>query len=239
MRSITAAIMQPYLFPYIGYFQLINAVDVFVFYDDVNFIKRGWINRNQILINGKANMFTVPLVKASQNKLINEIELAIDPNWISGFYTTINLNYRKAPYFDETFHLIQKVFSESYSSIAELAKASIMSVSEYIDINTDFLIASQLDYDRSLKGQDRILNLCEKLNAKKYINPINGKDLYSQDKFQTKGIELNFIRTSEIHYMQFEPDIFVPNLSIIDVLMFNSREKIREDLLGKFNLEKE
>src|SRR5690606_3799363 len=97
------AIMQPYLFPYLGYFQLINAVETFVFYDDVNFIKRGWINRNQILVDNKAALFTVPLKKASQNKLINEIDMAIDEKWLSQFFKTIEQNYKNAPYFDDTF----------------------------------------------------------------------------------------------------------------------------------------
>src|SRR5690606_22549366 len=132
------AIMQPYIFPYIGYFQLIDAVDSFVFYDDVNFIKRGWINRNQILIDGEAVLFSIPLKKASQNKLINEIETFIDEKWVSQFYKTIEQNYKNAPFFNETFQILKKIFEMGHTQISALAIESVLQVSRYLQLNTQF-----------------------------------------------------------------------------------------------------
>lgn len=102
------AVMQPYLFPYIGYFQLLNAVDMFVVFDDVNFIKKGWINRNNILVNRQKYLFTVPLKDASQNKLIKEVQIA-DDGWQEKFLKTVAQSYKKAEFFDEAFALIEKL----------------------------------------------------------------------------------------------------------------------------------
>ena len=139
---MSIAIMQPYIFPYLGYFQLINAVDDFVFYDDVHFIKRGWINRNQILVNGNEFLFSVPLIKASQNKLINEIEVKLDEKWLVQFYLTLEQNYVHAPYFKETFQLIKGVFSSEFITISDLAIASVKLVTEYLGLKTKFDISS-------------------------------------------------------------------------------------------------
>ena len=130
--------MQPYIFPYIGYFQLINAVDKFVFYDDVNFIKRGWINRNKILVNKEEKLFTIPVLKASQNKLINEIEVEIDEKWLQKFNTTLEQCYKKAPFFESTYQLIQDVFSTKHETIAELAIDTIVKISNHLELTTVF-----------------------------------------------------------------------------------------------------
>ena len=143
---MSIAIMQPYIFPYLGYFQLINAVDDFVFYDDVHFIKRGWINRNQILVNGNEFLFSVPLIKASQNKLINEIEVKLDEKWLVQFYLTLEQNYVHAPYFKETFQLIKRVFSSEFITISDLAIASVKLVTEYIGLKTKLDIKPDILY---------------------------------------------------------------------------------------------
>src|SRR5690554_4605276 len=142
------AIMQPYIFPYIGYFQMIKAVDKFVFYDDVNFIKKGWINRNRILVNGKDFMFTIPLEKTSQNNLILEshIKQEVYTEWRNKIYITLEQNYKSSPYYNDTIELITKVFNQNKISISELAIESIKKVSEYLGLNTIFLKSSD-NYD--------------------------------------------------------------------------------------------
>lgn len=221
------AIMQPYIFPYIGYFQMIKAVDKFVFYDDVNFIKKGWINRNRILVNGKDFMFTIPLEKTSQNNLILEshIKQEVYTEWRNKIYITLEQNYKSSPYYNDTIELITKVFNQNKISISELAIESIKKVSEYLGLNTIFLKSSDNYDNRGLGRKERLIDICKRENATHYINAIGGQELYSKDSFEENDIKLGFIKPMPISYKQFD-NAFLPWLSIIDVLMFNSKEEI-------------
>ncbi|TDX58918.1 WbqC family protein [Orenia marismortui] len=225
------AIMQPYLFPYIGYFQLLNRVDKFVLYDDANYINRGWINRNRILLNGKAKMITLPLNGASQNKLINEISIHNGKREKKKFLKTIRHAYTNSPYYNQVFPLIEEIMSNDEENIAKFIEYSLKRIGDYLDYNTDFIISSELGKNNSLKGEDKILDICQLLKADIYINPIGGRDLYSKDRFIGEGIELYFIQTNKIRYSQNNEN-FIPNLSIIDTLMFNSKNKVKDFLEG-------
>lgn len=226
---MTLAVMQPYIFPYLGYFQLVNAVDTFVFFDDVNFINKGWINRNQLLNNDRSQRFTVSLSKASQNKKINEIHLADFPNWKSNFLKTVELNYKKAPQFKFVFGWLNDFFLKDYLLINELATESIVAVSRLLGLRTEFNRSSALSYlNGSVQtGEQKIIRICKILGADKYINLMNGKDLYNEQNFADENIRLRYIKIDDLAYEQFGKDVFVPNLSIIDVLMFNRVEKIK------------
>lgn len=229
------AIMQPYVFPYIGYFQLIEAVDTFVFLDDVNFIKKGWINRNRILINHKDALFTIPLKKASQNKLINEVEVLIDNNWVEQFYKTLEHNYKNAPNFNETFELVQVIFSSKYSTISDLAINSVKHICLNLGIDKNFQLSSNL-YGNT-KGQEkseRLINIVKQSNNRHYINPKGGVAMYDKEYFKLNEVELSFIDNELLSYKQFN-NSFVEGLSIIDVLMFNSNQEIVE-LLKQYKL---
>ncbi|GGB08612.1 WbqC family protein [Puia dinghuensis] len=227
------AIMQPYIFPYIGYYQLINAVERFVIYDDVNFINRGWINRNNILVNNKACLFTIPLKDASQNRLIRDIELSAGAG-NAKLLKTIEQAYKKAPEFRQVYPLISDILQSNAGTIGELAWLSLRSVAEYLGMATEFIRTSS-DYNNShLKAQERILDICTKEKAHHYINPIGGMEIYSRELFQDSGIKLNFIRTLPLAYPQFNNE-FISNLSIIDVLMFNPKDKINA-LLNSYEL---
>jgi len=227
--------MQPYLFPYLGYFQLIHAVDKFVLLDDVNFINKGWINRNRILVNGKEYTFTVSLVDASQNKLIKDIDIVSDDKWKGKFLKTVEMSYKKAPFAADVYPKIERVINSEFRKISEVIAYSLDVVMEYIGIETELVRTSSV-YDRThLKGEQRILAICEAEKASRYINLIGGKELYSQDTFKAAGIELRFLRSSLPEYDQKVPT-FMPGLSIIDIMMFNSPLKIRE-MLDKYTLE--
>ncbi len=227
---MTAAVMQPYLFPYIGYFQMINAVDVFVFYDDVNFIKGGWINRNKLLMNGSDKLFTVPLRDASSFKLIKEVEINADVPGYSKILTTIGQNYRKAPFFSEVFPMIENVLRLQNVTIGDLAIASIQAVHEYLGITTILKRCSQdFAHTKGLERAERLIAICKQTGAEQYINAIGGQELYTKEYFASQGIDLRFIKSKPIEYKQFDNE-FVPWLSIIDVLMFNSVEDIRKML---------
>jgi hypothetical protein len=226
------AIMQPYIFPYIGYFQMVNAVDKFVFYDDVNYINRGWINRNRILINNEPKYITVELIKASQNKLINEIEVG---NNINKLINSISLAYKKAPYYKEVFPVIENCLNYQTNLISELAIQSVISVSEYLNLPTQFEVSSELYADsKGIDKADRLIHICKKNDATHYINAIGGIELYNKEYFSGKNITLKFIKCYLSSYKQFN-DEFVPGLSIIDVLMFNDIESCQK-ILNQFEL---
>lgn len=228
-------IMQPYFFPYIGYWQLISAVDTFVIYDDVNYIQQGWINRNKILVNGATCFFTLTLNHASSFKRINEIEILNYERCKKKLLATIQSAYGKAPYFSRIYSLIKETFNVENSNLSQLLTKQILLVSQYLDIKTKFVLSSELNKDCTLKGEEKVIDICKLMGAKCYINAIGGKTLYSKEHFEQEKIELSFLSPGEIQYIQFKKNIFIKNLSIIDVMMFNSREEI-DDMLGAYTL---
>lgn len=228
--------MQPYIFPYIGYFQLINAVDKFIFYDDVNFIKKGWINRNRILLGGNDFSFAIPLTKVSQNININKtyIDIQLYAEWKKKFNQTLIYGYKKAPFFAQISSLVNEILNNDCLTISELAVESVVNISSYLDIKTEFVTSSERYENKNLKRQDRLLDICKVENANNYINALGGKELYKKEDFIANGVKLDFIKTLPIEYEQFRNE-FIPWLSIIDVLMFNDVEKIKL-MLNQFEL---
>jgi hypothetical protein len=232
---MSIGIVQPYLFPYLGYFQLISEVETFVFYDDVNFITQGWINRNKVLVNGKANYFTIPCKNASQNKLINEVKHAMTDKKRGKLLRKIKFSYSNAPFFDDIFPIVENVLHTKSSHIADLAMQSIRQTVGYLNLDTTFKISSEEYHNTGLGKAERLIDICKQEKKTTYINPTGGKDLYDKEEFRSEGITLQFIEPSLEKYKQFDND-FIPGLSIIDVMMFNAPEKIRTDLLTAFNL---
>lgn len=222
-------IMQPYFMPYIGYFQLIAAVDIFVVYDNIKYTKKGWINRNRILMNGEDLIFSLPLKNSSDNLDIINRELS------SGFDRSkllrqLNGAYRKAPYFNETFQLLERIVNCEYTNLFQYIHYSLTEICFHLGIDTEIRISSDIVTDHTLKGEERVLNLCQTLGAKTYINSIGGINLYSKDVFSSSGTKLRFIKSNPISYQQFEA-AFVPWLSIIDVMMFNTVKQINKYLM--------
>jgi hypothetical protein len=232
------AVMQPYIFPYLGYFQLIKAVDEFVFYDDVNFIKQGWINRNQILNKNTALGFSIPLEKISSYKTIKETHINLNSyaKWKKKFLRTLEQNYLKAPYFDAIYNLVYRIIdSPESNSIADLAIKSNEQIANYLDIQTKFIKSSeQFSDSRSLERTHRLFNICHKQHADTYVNALGGQDLYQKSDFASNDLRLYFLKATLKSYKQFDGD-FVSGLSIIDVLMFNSKDQCLE-LLNDYKL---
>ena len=222
-------IMQPYFMPYIGYWQLMNAVDRYVIYDDVNFIKGGWINRNKILIEGQEKYFNVQMIGAGSYKKINEVKVDLKNEVIEKKIRTIKNAYGKAPYFKSVFPIIQDILLNPRDNLAEYLTNSILVVHEYLDMKSEIFISSQIEKDNEKRGTNKVIDLCKKLNGDVYYNAIGGQKLYSYSEFDKNEITLKFIKTRQINYQQFK-ESFVPNLSIIDVMMFNSRERVKEYL---------
>jgi hypothetical protein len=225
------AIMQPYLFPYLGYIQLIHAVDAFVIYDDVNYIKRGWINRNNILNQGRSQLITLEVSGGSQNRLINQVRVGANRK---SFLENIRHSYTRAPQFREVFPLIEKILLQGESNLALFLARGLFSVCDYLGLHPIWHMSSDIEKDSSLHGQDKIVSICESLGASHYINLPGGRKLYDAEMFHEKGIELSFIESMPVVYPQFGGSA-VTGLSIIDVMMFNDRDKCRS-LLSEYRL---
>lgn len=231
---MTLSIMQPYLFPYIGYFQLMQAADKFVVYDDVNFINRGWINRNRLLINSREFLFSVPIKEASQFRKINELVIDDSQRWREKLLKTIAQGYKKAPHFDHVFQVVSRIVYSPTEKLNELLFSNLQEIAAYLQLPIQLVETSAIYQNHHLKAQERILDICKKEEANRYVNAIGGQELYDKETFNSQGITLQFQQSHKVEYQQFGND-FVPCLSIIDVLMFNSIEQT-QDLLKAYNL---
>jgi len=232
---------QPYLFPYLGYFQLINAVDYFGVADDVQYIKQGWITSNGILQNNKNSTFSFSVKKDSYEKNINQRYFTDNFDYEKKkFVKTLNQSYSKAPLFDQTIELITSILSYEERNIALFLKYQLKQICRFLEIETVFIDSDQWQLnndDSSLDSQERLLKKLSNLShlgTKTYINPIGGAKLYNKNNFLSKGINLKFLKMDDIIYKQFNSN-FTPNLSIIDVLMFNERESVKK-MLDRYQL---
>ena len=224
------AIMQPYLFPYIGYFQLIQAVDEFIIYDNIQYSKKGWVNRNRILVNGKDAYLTLSLKKDSDYLNIKDRVLA--DNWNlerKKIVNGIRAAYSKAPCFPKVFPLLEEILNHQNQNLFEFILNSIKQINQYLEIATPLIISSSIQINHDLKSQNKVLALCKARHATTYINPIGGIDLYDKDVFNSEGLQLQFLKADNIIYPQFQND-FIPFLSIIDVMMFNTRDELLKAL---------
>lgn len=228
------AIMQPYFMPYIGYFQLIAAVDQFIVYDNIKYTKKGWINRNRILQSGQDAIFSLPLKGGSDSLDVSERELADEFNK-NKLLNQFKGAYRHAPYFNETLSLLEDIVRYEDANLFRYLHHSIVKICEHLGVNTPIKISSDIAIDHSLKSQDKVLALCKAAGATTYINTIGGAELYSREAFGERGIELKFIKSKPFEYAQFGNE-FVPWLSIIDVIMFNRMDIVRNAVMHKFDI---
>lgn len=217
----TIAVMQPYFLPYIGYFQLIAAADKFVVLDDVNYINRGWVNRNRLLMNGAAHTFTVPLRGASQNRLICDIELVNEPGWRDKLLRAIRQAYGRAPYYVQVAGMLESVVNYPSIQLDAFLLNSVREIMRYLSLEVELVNTSSNYRNASLKGQERILDICRQEQADVYINPIGGITLYDRDIFLQQGVQLHFLRPRPTNYRQGKAE-HVPWLSMVDVLMYNN-----------------
>ena len=221
------AIMQPYLFPYLGYFQLMDASDQFLLLDDVNYIKRGWVNRNNILLQEKPFRFTLPLQKVSQNKKINETLIAADAKWKNRFMATLHMAYHQSPYYTEVVELISAVIYYDEIRLSLFLQNSLEMIAAFMGMEARIISLSSAGAGTSLKGQERIFDLCSTMKANEYINLPGGKHLYRPEEFAGRSVRLLFIEPHLPVYSQRHKQAFIPGLSIIDVLMNNAKESAR------------
>lgn len=223
------SIMQPYLFPYIGFFQLMSSCDMFVIYDDVQYIQGGWINRNRILIDGEPQWITLPVANADYHLPINQRDYLLDDRLAPKFRRRIVGAYASAPYFENVMPIIDEILMQDDSNVARFNTHQLMKISSYIGIDTKIVISSSIDKDLGLTAQERVIDLCENLGAHSYINPIGGLTLYQPYRFCEAGLELRFLQSMASEYPQYDGP-HVKSLSIIDVLMFNDLPTIKSML---------
>ncbi len=214
------AIMQPYLFPYIGYFQLIMSSDIFVIYDDVNFIKQGYINRNNILFNSCVQRITLPVLKASSNKYINQLSFSGD---VENILITIRQAYCKSKYFNQVFPIIENILRFENRSIPHLIRYSLDSIFNYLGLYKKIIFSSDLNYDRGKSASEKLVSICKSIDCNFYINSPGGRMLYDKTMFEPFGVELKFIEPIIKPYPQLNTNDFISHLSIIDILMNNDR----------------
>ena len=219
--------MQPYFFPYIGYFQLIHAADVFVIYDDVNFMKKGWINRNILKVNGEDKRFTFPIEKVSQNKKIMDLKLAKDELWWTKFSKNLELNFSYSPFYQETMDLYNAIKDFPERNLAAFVGNSIVRICTHLNLSTKIVFASEFNILDSVVGESRIMYICKQLGATTYINAINGQSLYSKPNFAEQSLELKFIKLKKDEFI----NSFDPYLSTLQALM----EFGKKSYLSKLN----
>jgi len=228
-------IMQPYFLPYLGYWQLINHVDKFVLYDTIQYTKKGWITRNRYLLNGKDEMFSLSVKRASSDLDVAERELADDFDR-EKLLRSLKGAYSKAPYFKENFSLIEDIIKATENNLFFYIEQSIYKICKALNITTPILKSSDLKQcSRDLKGKDRVIDICKALGAKDYINPIGGIELYNKDEFEAEGIDLKFMRSLPMAYSCFGQEC-IPHMSILDLMMFNSLDQIKASI-NNFSLE--
>jgi len=228
------AIMQPYFFPYIGYFQLIAAVDLFVIYDNIKYTKKGWINRNRMLANGKDEMFSLPLKGDSDSLNIDQRVLAADFN-PEKLLNKLSGAYRRAPHFADAFPLVEQIMRYEESNLFRFLHHAIVKTCAHLGIRTEIRVSSGVAVDHNLASQEKVLAICHAVGANTYVNAIGGRELYSAEAFRAKGLDLKFIQSNPFEYAQFG-EAFVPWLSIIDVMMFNSYESVKQCVTGSYQL---
>jgi hypothetical protein len=225
--------MQPYFLPYIGYWQLLAAVENFVVYDNIQYTKKGWINRNRFLQNGKDALFTIPLKKDSD--LLDVVQRSLAESYDRDkLLNQLEGSYRKAPFFKEVFPVVTSIVKVEQENLFEYIHQSIRAIAQFLDLKTPMIISSSIGIDHSLRGEDKVLAICRAMGANYYINTSGGQELYSKASFEEQGIQLQFIKTRPIAYRQYG-DAFVENLSIVDVMMFNSKEAIGK-MLQEYDL---
>ena len=225
--------MQPYFLPYLGYWQLLAAVDRFVVYDNIEYTKKGWINRNRFLRHGADAPFTLPLKKGSDFLDIRDRSLADDFNPAT-LLNPFRDAYRKAPHFEAVFPVVERIVTAAPKNLFDYLLHSLMATAAYLEIKTPIIVSSTVPIDHGLKSGDKVLAMCGALGANRYLNTVGGQTLYAPDAFAAAGVELKFIQTRPVTYAQLGQP-FVPGLSILDVMMFNSPDAVKR-MLGEYDL---
>ena len=236
------AIMQPYFFPYVGYFQLIANTDQFIFFDIVQYNKRSWMNRNRILHPNKLDDFSyisAPVAKHDNGSLIRDININNDGKWQNKILSQLDVYKKlKAPLYNEVKQVVEEVLSKECNTLLDLSIQSTQAICDYMGIELNYEIASKMNLDIGNVSQpgDWALEISKHKKASEYINPPGGYDIFDEKKFLENNIKLSFLKSSLSPYKQSWLKSFISGLSILDVLMFNNKDELIKLLLNDFNI---
>lgn len=227
-------IMQPYFFPYIGYISLIKNTDLFILFDTVQFIRHGWIERNRILKPNEGWQYiSVPLEKHKQKVSIQDIRINNEVMWRQKLLAQL-VHYKKAPYYEQVMKLINEVFEGEYEDIVTLNKVCLLKICKYLNIQCEIEVFSnmRLEIGNVYEPDEWALNICKSIPmVNEYWNPPGGMSFFDKRKYEDEGINLKFQRMNlHSYWQQRRGQAFEPNLSILDVMMFNSVEEIHHML---------
>jgi hypothetical protein len=234
---MTLGIMQPYFFPYIGYFSLIKHVDHFILFDTPQFIRHGWVDRNRTLsANGDPIYIRVPLMKHHQTTPINELKIRFLENWQEKIFAQLTPYKKRAPNYKQTIDLLKYILSKQFTQLAPLNHHITTILCEHLNIQTPITKWSSMDMkiEEVREPDEWALNICKAMGSNSYINPIGGVSFFDRNKYEKNGIEIKFLNSIPAQYPQLNTN-FQPFLSIIDILMFNSPKNIQE-MLNQFEL---
>lgn len=221
------AVMQPYFLPYIGYWQLIRYVDIFIIFDDVNYIKKGYVDRNVVLGRNGLCSLKIKVIRASQNRLINELQIDADQ---SHLWEKIKNCYPRRSLESEAGILLKSIIDNKELNLARYLEQSIRAITKYLEIDTQIMRSSDIPSDSS--GKNKIIPLVNHVRGKTYVNLPGGRNLYTEDMFVENQIALEFFDPVISAYPQTRSD-FTPNLSIADVLLNLPRDKVILEYLGR------
>ncbi len=228
-------IMQPYFFPYIGYFSLIDYVDRFIFFDTSQYIRHGWVNRNRILGQGKktgGSYITVPIKNTGQKTVIKDVIIAENIDWRNKIYGQLTVYKRKAPYYKDVICFLHSVLDQEYENrLSDLNIETLKAVCDYIGIERKFSVFSQMNLNISGSNQpdEWALYITEALGGDIYVNPPGGQNFFEKAKYKQRNIGLEFLKSNLPEYIQ-KIGYFEPGLSIIDVMMYCGKKEIKDML---------
>jgi hypothetical protein len=231
---VRVGIMQPYFLPYLGYYQLIENCDVFVLYDNIEYSKRGWINRNRMLFNGAPRTFTLPLAHSSDHLDIADKQIAAEFN-PDKLFSLFRQAYRRAPHWESVNGTVVDVLRFPNRNLFDFLKNALELTTSAMGVDTPVISSSGVDIHPRLHGQDRVLATCQALGATEYVNPIGGLELYDGNAFRQQGIELRFLRSGLSPYRQFN-NTFVDSLSVVDAMMFLDADELSLRLKDDFSI---
>jgi len=239
-------IMQSYFFPYFGYFQLVNSVDTFCLYEHVTFRKRSWITRNRILDKGnqEPRYINIPVKNKSSFKAIGEISIDDSTNWRRTILDALYFNYKKAPFFESSYDVLERLINLKIENLHDYNSEIVVNISRWLECSTSIVSKSEKAVETELENglidhtldikTNRVVKLCRLYGASHYVNPTGGVALYCKDSFTRNGLELSFLDSHIEEYEQWG-ESYTPHLSIIDMMMHLSREKMQH-LLKSYSL---
>ena len=227
--------MQPYFVPYLGYFQLLSAVDLFVIHDDVEYSKGGWVNRNRILLAGEPRFLTVALERQSDYARISDRRISTDYDCKKSV-RQLEAAYGRAPYWAEIRTELPSIVCPPTRSLVEFNMAGLTRLRDMLGLTTPIALASEILPNADALGQRKVIDVCRTVGASEYLNAIGGMKLYSGDAFREADIKLEFLRSRLSRYPQGDNQDFVPALSVLDTLAWTGPNGARDLVLSDYEI---